>query len=618
MSPCAFGVSSEKNASHPHPKFSHHASSLDEKNVLLRLFIFTLTNAVLLLGIPSKSSCTDRIYHIAPNGNDVNPGTVSKPFRTIQHAQQSVRTLVANGLNTNVTLFLHKGIYRITSPVMFDVRDSGTEKHHITWSAYNSKTVIISGGREIKGWKKLSNGNWQVSLPKVKSGEWNFRELFVNGKRATRARFPNDGYLRIQKAGADHRTNFTFYKNDLPSNIMGNQTELELDFLHDWSMSRIRVASIDQKTNTLTTVDPIGCRSKHFQIDHFEKHPRYFLENSLQLLDAAGEWFLDRSTGLLTYRPQKGETLRKSSIVAPVAFRLIDLKGTPKKPVQNLQFIGLSFHHCNWTLPPHGYAEGQAAFHEVRDGSKRHGGLRIPVPAAVVLENATQCKVVKCNFKHLGGTGISFEKGCHNCLLSSCRLSDISANAAMVGHDCSGNQLRHNSIKNIGQQFYGSVGIWIGLANHTVVSNNELSFLPYTGISVGWKWNSTPTNCHNNRIENNHIHHVMQVLSDGAGIYTLGRQPGTILRKNHIHDISVNTGKAESNGIFMDQGTSGLLVEKNNIYNIARSPLRFNHAEENTIRRNRFVTKSGVSSIRYNGTKKKSIKLIENKIIEQP
>ena len=59
----------------------------------------------------------------------------------------------------------------------------------------------------------------------------------------------------------------------------------------------------------------------------------------------------------------------------------------------------------------------------------------------------------------------------------------------------------------------------------------------YTGVSVGWMWNPTPTPCRANLVENNHIHHVMQILSDGGGIYTLGRQPGTVLRGNVIHDV---------------------------------------------------------------------------------
>ena len=580
-----------------------------------RTFLLTLFCCMMLIDVFTQNCKADLIFHVASNGNDTHAGTIAKPFRTIQHAQHQVRSIVAQGLKQNVTILLHEGTYRIASPLTFDVKDSGTKKHRITYSAFKNEKVIISGGRHITGWQQLPNDNWRVMLPRVKSGKWNFRELFVNGKRATRARHPNVGYARIVKAGADKRTSFTFESKDISLKDAGLNTELV--FLHDWSTSRVKVKRINQKNNILTVTDPIGCGYKHYAIDHFEKHPRYYLENNVAFLDVAGEWFLDHSTGSLTYIPQQSETIAKSSLIAPVATRLLDVKGTTMQPVTNLHFKGITFQHCSWMLPLKGYAEGQAAFHELRDGSKTNGSLRNPVQAAVVFENVTSCQIENCKIKHLGGSGISFEKGCKSCVISNSHLSDISANGVMIGHGCSGNQLVNSHLEKCGQQFYGAVGVWIGLANHTKIFNNEIHSMPYTGISVGWKWNPTPTSCHHNVIEKNHIHHVMQTLSDGAGIYTLGRQPGTILRKNHIHDVSVNAGRAESNGIFMDEGTTELLVEENNIYNIARSPIRFHRAKENVIRKNRLVVKKGIAPFRYNRTKAEQIKREENKIIEQ-
>ncbi len=586
-----------------------------ETFTMVRTFILTAVCSVALIGFISQNCKANHIFHVASNGNDNHSGTIEKPFRTIQHVQQQVRKIVANGLKENVTISLHAGMYRIVSSLMFDIKDSGTQKHRITYSAYKDEKVIISGGREIKGWRPLPNGNWQVLIPEVKAGKWNFRELFINGKRCIRARHPNKGYSRIIKAGADNRTSFRFDAKDILLKDAG--TETELVFLHDWSTSRIQVKSIDQKNRVLTLKNKIGPVGRHYAIDHFEKHPRYYLENHAAFLDVAGEWFLDRKSGLLTYRPQQNETIEKSSFIAPVAPRLLEVKGTPKQPVTNLHFKGITFQYCSWMLPPHGYVAGQAAFHEPRDGSKLKGGLRVAVPAAIVLKNVIQCQLEKCNIRHLGGSGISFEKGCHHCVISGSHLSDISANGVMIGHGCTGNQLTNSTITQTGQQFFGSIGIWIGLANHTIISNNEISFMPYTGISVGWKWNPSPTSCHHNIIEKNHIHHVMQTLSDGAGIYTLGRQPGTVLRMNQIHDVSVNAGRAESNGIFMDEGTTEILVEKNNIYNIARSPIRFHRAEENTIRNNRLVTQKGIPAFRYNSTKPEKIKRVENNITEQ-
>jgi hypothetical protein len=180
----------------------------------------------------------------------------------------------------------------------------------------------------------------------------------------------------------------------------------------------------------------------------------------------------------------------------------------------------------------------------------------------------------------------------------------------------------HNTINRClvarcGQLDYGAVGIWVGIARDSKLSQNLISHLPYTGISVGWKWDNTPTGLARITVERNHIHDVLQKMSDGGGIYTLGRQPGTILRQNHIHDIPVNLGRAESNGIFMDEGSSEILVEDNTIYNLAKSPIRFHRAERNTLRNNRLVHAPGVPAFRYNNSQAKSMTFEDNTLIEE-
>jgi endoglucanase len=120
-------------------------------------------------------------------------------------------------------------------------------------------------------------------------------------------------------------------------------------------------------------------------------------------------------------------------------------------------------------------------------------------------------------------------------------------------------------------------------------------------------WNTSATPCRGNVIEFNHIHHVMQMLSDGGGIYTLGRQPETVLRANLIHDVPLNAGRAESNGMFIDEGSSDILIEQNTIFNTARSPIRFHQATGDTVRNNVLVTPADVPTFRYNATDEKSM-----------
>ena len=95
----------------------------------------------------------------------------------------------------------------------------------------------------------------------------------------------------------------------------------------------------------------------------------------------------------------------------------------------------------------------------------------------------------------------------------------------------------------------------------------------------------------------------------------MGYQPGTILRNNLIHDIPLNAGRAESNGMFLDEGTTDLLIHHNGIYNTDKSPLRFHKAGVNEVKGNVLGILQDIPPVRYNNTPEGNIKLIENNII---
>jgi len=178
-----------------------------------------------------------------------------------------------------------------------------------------------------------------------------------------------------------------------------------------------------------------------------------------------------------------------------------------------------------------------------------------------------------------------------------------------------GNRVENCIISETGQQFFGAVGIWSGLTARTLIKNNQISDLPYTGISAGWHWSTEPTPCREVQIVGNHIHHIMKVLSDGGGIYILGLQPGGEITGNRIHHVDINAGRAESNGMFLDEGCTDFTVANNLIYNIAKSPLRFHRATTNLVQDNVLVCGEGIPPVRYNRTDEKDIKMKGNQIL---
>lgn len=576
--------------------------------------------------------------YVSSGGNDSNPGTESRPFASLRRAQAAVRAQVAAGLTEDVRVVIGGGTYRLAKPLVFAPQDCGSGRFQVTYAARPGEHVVISGGRAVEGWQETSEGTWRTVIPDAKAGRWPFRQLFVNGRRATRARHPNAEYLRVEQVGADRRTHFRFKEGDIPA--LADLSAVELVFLHDWSITRVPVKTIDRTSRTLTVQHQIGGPSPWAVMDWFEKHPRYYLESAAEFLDAPGEWHLDTKTGVLTYKPLSGESLEEADIIAPVAEQLLVVRGSGDRWAKNLHFAGLAFSHAGWSPAGDVYWGRQACTYWSPTTAQRKRSHDPAAPAAVHFEAAESCTLKDCTVTHVGPSGLWLGHRCRKCAVTGCRVADVGGNGIMVGEGqwrtvngepwwqaageqaAVGNLITNNLVEHCGRELFGAVGVWVGLAAATTVAHNEIRELPYTGVSLGWMWwdpRSRPeprqTPSRENAVADNHIHHVMQTLSDGGGIYTLGLQPDSCLRGNVIHDVPVNVGRAESNGMFLDQGTGGFAIEKNVIYNVDRSPLRFHKGWKNLVRDNVLEVREGVPVVRYNDTKEERIEFKNNTIL---
>ncbi|MFZ5431479.1 MAG: right-handed parallel beta-helix repeat-containing protein [Bacteroidota bacterium] len=575
------------------------------------------------------SGCSEPGMYVSPDGSDDHPGTKSKPFRTIQKAQEAIRDRLADGASGALTVWLADGSYFLSEPLTYGIHDSGCENTSITYKALKGANPVISGGAQISAWKASQNGLW---IAEVEPGLFreDFRELFIDGVRATRARHPDTGYLRVAEVGSDRRTNFQFNTGDFPA--PQNQQDVELVLIHDWSISRIPLAEIDYSGNRITAADTIGAKSiPFFNLDNWETHPRYFLENDQAFLDTPGEWYFDNSRNLLYLMlPPDADPGNMEITIPATGPHLVVIEGTEQQPVRNIHFEGISFRYCAWAIPEKGYAGIQACHFDPRPAA---GGWSV-VPAAIYLQWAGDCTFSRCSFSQLGGSALWFSAGCTGCTVENSHFEDISGNGIMIGdgrdrqvdgqvwwksapeQTASGNVAVGNTITGVGRQFYGAVGIWCGFTSGTDIRGNLLYDLPYTGISIGWEWSPIPTPCRDNHLTGNHIHHVMQVLSDGGGIYMLGLQPGSTITGNLIHDVPLNAGRAESNGMFLDEGTTDVTVSGNIVYNIAKSPLRFHRATTNLVKDNIFSCGDDTPPVRYNTTREEDITLENNLILQ--
>jgi parallel beta helix pectate lyase-like protein len=599
----------------------------------------SLLVAVIFWAAPSYA----QIY-VAEYGNDQGPGNFSQPFETLARAQLEVRNLRQAHPDRGVVVMLRRGIYRLQQPLVFGPEDGGDETHAVLWSVMPGEYVVISGGRVIDDWSVEEGDVFRAPLPGDLAGT-EVRDVYLAARRLPRARHPNKGWLRVDQAGQDRRTSFSFAPGSvpdipaLPESADGAVSGLEVHLLHDWSSSRIPVSSIDAAAGILHTRAPIGCAANHYAIDHFEPHPRFMLEGHRALMDSQGEWIQDPASGdLLVKAPLWLEhdlggffTADTLALEVPVLDRLLEIRGVPGNPVRNLHFSGIIFQTTAFTPPVDGWAGAQASMHERRDGSAQ-AGQRIFVPAAIHMEYAAACSIEKSVISRIGGTAVWVGTGCRDVALRRITIQSVGANAINIGEDGSrlvdGKAWWKSSgpddpalarrisvegcwIESVGMSFPGAVGIWIGFAADCTIAYNDIHKLPYTGISLGWVWAQDPSPIGGHLIANNDISRVMQVLSDGGCIYTLGRQPGTVIRGNHLHDLKQQAGRAPSNGIFMDEGSTEILVEANRIDEIDQAPIRFHRAGANRIVGNALIT-SRESAFQYNRTDPTQIEFVDN------
>lgn len=533
--------------------------------------------------------------YVAPDGNDRAEGTIEAPFATLHRARDAVRHLVYQGLDADVVVYVRGGMYYLDAPFALGPQDSGTAEHSILYTAFEGEQPVLSGGRRITGWERGADGRWTVTLPDVASGAWYFRQLFRGDQRLPRGRFPNDEGLLHVTAVNPEVTAITVDQAPPARDLAHGDAELVV--YQNWSITRARIASNDGAV--IHTGHPAGWIGHGDATTTSPGKPCY-LENALEFVDAPGEWYLDRRTGVLTYYAADREDPNAVEMVAPRLERLLVVRGAPEAPVRNVYFAGLTFQHAEWPLPEFGYIGIQAGHH----GTTMEAPTYV-LPGAIEFAFAESCRLKRCRVAHTGACGIVFGAGCRENVVDHCSLEDIGGNGVMVGwrgdelprrKELTGdfslsadwldsrfvprnNAVADCTVRRCGAVNYGCVGIFDAFCDGTHITHNLVTDMPYTGISIGFRWDESETSQRNCIVEYNEVHDVMKMLADGGAIYTLGLQPGTVLRGNVLYDVHRSTfahGGAPNNGIFFDQGSKGYLVEGNIIYNTSGEPIRFN------------------------------------------
>lgn len=523
-------------------------------------------------------------FWVSPEGDDLNTGTAESPFATIKGAKDAVQKL-SSQMTGDIIVNIASGRYVIDETISFSDEDSGKNGHKVIYKGVQSDDKpIIDGGVKIEGWQEEENGIWSAPLDLEE-----VRNLYVNGYSAQRARssFQFDAVMPYDNPLTEEEYDgYYVSKHGFPhfEDISG----LEAVQVYRWVTTRIPVKSITDNGDDKFVVAFEQPYYKYLSLQTSAENTaphtftNFYLENASELLDEYGEFYYNKEEKKVYYKPFKEENMNVAEIYAAKTETLLSVAGkNSANRAQNIVFENIDFRHGAWNkVSKTGIRSNQAdEIFPTCDYNAVPNDLPYleTMHAQVQVKKADEIDFVNCNFSNLGSAAISMSDDVHNCDISGNIFKDISGTAVIVGNGhfpvgsvysgevSSRINIDNNVIRRIGLEYHFCPAVGVYYANSISVTNNDISMIPYTGISVGWGWdsdnNSRDLKCSNHKITGNKITYNSQVLRDGGGIYTLGQMNDTEIAYNYL------ANSPDFGGIYHDSGSRNIHNHHNVISN---------------------------------------------------
>ena len=550
---------------------------------------------------------------ISPKGSDFNDGTRQSPKATLTSALRQAREwrrTEDNRIQGGITIYMEGGTYAFHEPVFIRPEDSGTKESPTIIRSVGDEKVILSGGISINGWKKQGKV-WVADVPVFNGRPLDFRQLWVNGKKAVRARDVEDFEKMNRICSVDEKNEILYVPVVSIRRLIDNKGNLKAKYaemvLHQmWCVANLRIRSVEVQGDSAAI--RFHQPESRIQFEHPWPRPMvttdghnsvFYLTNARELQDVPGEWYHDIDARKVYYYPREGEKMQEAEVIVPAVETLVRVEGTLDRPVCHIRFEKITFSYTTWMRPSEkGHVPLQAGMY-LTDGYRidpkmqrnylnhpldNQGWLGRPA-AAVRVVAAKQIDFERCRFEHLGSTGLDYEEAVQGGVVRGCLFRDIAGNGLLVGsfspaaHEthlpydpadrrevCTQQQINNCYFTEIGNEDWGCLAIAAGYVGDVNIEHNEISEVPYSGISLGWGWTQTVNCMRNNRVHANLIHHYAKHMYDVAGIYTLGSQPKSYVTENCVHSIYKPGYVHDPNHwfyLYTDEGSSFITVRDN-------------------------------------------------------
>lgn len=553
--------------------------------------------AACLAAVPLSSSAAAGdaiIVSVEASGSDSSKGDEAAPVKTLARAQAIAREHLAamaagKAPRRPVRVLIGPGTYALQSTWVFTPQDSGAEGAPVSYEALKPGTVTISGGIDL-GSQTPSEAGAKLSFAArpdaaVVSGG---SQLFVNGRRAVLARQPNDGQTwfvqsALQVPGEAQGRQGSEAFAPAPANLKwiselsaADRKRAIVEVYQSWTTGKHRLSSQPTPPGSVR----LSPRALWPFLSLGGASQRYFIENVTAALDAPGEWIYD--DGAVRYISRGDETGKPLQATMPTLEKLVVVQGDAAKPVSHLHLMGLSFAHTRYLTPEAGVTDNQAAY---------------IVGAAIEVNKAADFVFSNGSVQHTGGWGIWLRDGVRDAKITDSTFTDLGAGGIKVGlanqspsdNSATGaNLLIGNTVSHTGQVFPSAVGIFVGQSWDNQLMRNTIHDTTYTGISLGWTWGYGAATSGRNLVKGNLIYNIGQrQLADLAGIYTLGRSPGTVIANNIIRTVrGYDAYGAGAWGIYNDEGSSGIVMEGNVVLDTDSGGYHLHFGKDNTLKGN--------------------------------